>query len=660
MKQKRIAVRVGLVAVALLLACEGSLFLGGFEFLENRSFDLLVRLAPPPQPPPPEIVIVDIDNPSFAALRDAIGRWPWTRLLWVELIRFLKSGGARLVVFDAVFAGQENADVDSEFAQAIAEAGNVVLAFVLVQYEAEQASGVSRPPPAKVPGEVSLRDGVGLPLLSADKFKGDLPLPELAQKARALGSITITPDPDGVIRRLALFYHWRDGYYPSLALAAGMEALHLDKKLQPELTPGEFRWGSVKVPVTRNGNLVPHWRPDPAAYPRLPFWKVTCSIFPEICEEEKRFYSPGDFRDKIVIVGASAAGAFDVFATPVAPVTPGFLVHTAVLESLLTQNAVTLPPSYATHLLMVLLASLALAAVWSFRSAMRSTLTVAMVLGLYLLLATVAFGVWNLWLPVAAPVTSLLVSFVGQSITRYVTTGRDLRQARQTLNRYVSPKVVEYIMAHGGPDRLRGVRQEITVMFSDVRNFTTFSEKRAPAEVMAVLNRYLDAMTEIVFAHNGVVDKFIGDGMLCYWGAFGDGQEHANQAVEASEEMMVKLQELNYNWRAEGLPEINIGIGINTGEAVFGNLGAGKKVEFTVLGDTVNVASRLESMNKELGTRVIMSGATRAKLGAGVRVRFLEEAAIRGRSQTMKIYELVSDPSPEDSDEFPSTTTPPR
>lgn len=646
MRQKRTPILAGVVGLSVLLACEAGLALGGFDFLENRSFDLRVRLAPPRQPPTPEIVIIDIDNASFAALRDAIGRFPWTRLLWVELIKFLHSGGARLIVFDVGFSGRESQEVDREFAQTLTDAGNVVLAYGFLRYQAESVPG-GGPKAGEVPGAVAVEDGVGLPVFSPQQYETDLPLAELGRAARALGCITASPDPDGLTRRLALFYHWQGRYYPSLALATAAQARGLAPPTPARLTQNEFRWGSLRVPVTPTGQLVPHWRPDRAAFPRLPLWQVVCSFAPENCLEGKRYYSSQDFRDKIVIVGASAAGAYDVFATPVAELTPGFLVHAAALDSLLTDRAIAQPPAYVIHLLMVVLAGLALAAVWGFGSAARSTLAVAALVVLHALAALAAFGRWDLWLPVAAPLVTLMTSFLGHSVTRYATTGRELRRTRQTLSRYMSPKVVDLVFVHGGPEQLRGQRKIITVMFSDIRNFTHLSERRAPTEVLAILNRYLDAMTEIVFAYDGVVDKFIGDGILCYWGAFGAADRHARLAVATAARMVAKLEELNQNWQAEGWPELNIGIGINTGEAVFGNLGAGKKVEFTVLGDTVNVASRLEAMNKEFGTRIILSESTHAALGPDVNVRFLREVTLRGREQPMKVYELVSVPEGE-------------
>lgn len=637
MGSRRTTLLVAAVGLGILFACEAALWADWFEFLENRSFDLRVELAPPRRPPPPEIVILDIDNPSFAALSQAIGRWPWTRLLWSDLVKYLHAAGARAVIFDVVFAGREPT-ADAEFAQALKEAGIVTLAFAFVEYEAELRTDIAGPPPVSVPGAIALKDWLGLPLLSVERHKPDVPIEDLTRATHSLGCIAVRPDPDGVVRRASLFFRRADGYYPSLGVAAAAHVLPSEEP--PSLRPGELRWGSTRVPVTSNGLLVPHWRRDVQAYPRLPMWKVACSVFPDVCGEGAAHYQPEDFRDKIVFIGSSALGTFDVFATPIDPATPGVLVHASTLESLLYGRAIAQPPTYVTHLLMALLAGAAVAAIWGFRSARRSGLVVLAVVLLYGVAAVEAFGRWDLWLPMAAPLATLLVCSVGQGLTRYVTTGRELRQTRQTLLRYMPPAVVDHIMARGGPDQLRGERAVITVMFSDIRNFTKMSEMRTPAQVLDILNQYLDAMTEIVFTHHGVVDKFIGDGMLCYWGAFGDADSHARLAATASSQMLAKLEELNQNWRQQGLPELGIGIGINTGEALFGNLGSGKKVEFTVLGDTVNVASRLETMTKEFGTRIVLSESTQAHLGDGVPTRFLAEVAIRGREQKMKVFTL--------------------
>ena len=169
MRQKRTFILAAAVGLAVVLACEALLFTGGFEFLENRSFDLRVRLLPPPEPPPADIVIVDIDNPSFAALSEAVGRWPWTRLLWTDLVKFIQQGRPRAIVFDAVFSGREDEEVDREFAQALREAGNVVLAYAFVAYEAERAGSAATI--REVPGAVAVEDKLNLPALSPEKVK---------------------------------------------------------------------------------------------------------------------------------------------------------------------------------------------------------------------------------------------------------------------------------------------------------------------------------------------------------------------------------------------------------------------------------------------------------------------------------------------------------
>ena len=208
------------------------------------------------------------------------------------------------------------------------------------------------------------------------------------------------------------------------------------------------------------------------------------------------------------------------------------------------------------------------------------------------------------------------------------------------LDRYVAPQLVSYVMANFERMHLNGDRRELTILISDVRNFTTMTEKSDPEKLIAQLNEYLEAMTEIIFKHNGIVDKFIGDGILAYWGAFTPGENHAQLAATAGLEMLDRLKELNAVWRVKGDPELAIGIGINTGNVIFGNIGKGKKVEFTVIGDAVNLASRLEGLNKEFHTQIIVSDSTKAMLPSSAKLRPLGGVTVKGKAIETVIYEL--------------------
>jgi adenylate cyclase len=232
------------------------------------------------------------------------------------------------------------------------------------------------------------------------------------------------------------------------------------------------------------------------------------------------------------------------------------------------------------------------------------------------------------------------LSYSSAAAVRYATTGRELRRTRGTLDRYLSPQLVKYVLEHLGSIQLAGEKRELTILISDVRNFTTLSEKADPLELIAFLDEYLAAMTDIIFRYDGIVDKFIGDGILAYWGAFTPGN-HARGAACAALEMIRRLEELNERWKAQGRSPIAIGVGINTGNVIFGNLGRGKKIEFTVIGDAVNLTSRLESLNKEFGTSIIVSKATRDMLGDEADVRLLGGVKVKGKTTETTVFELL-------------------
>ena len=200
--------------------------------------------------------------------------------------------------------------------------------------------------------------------------------------------------------------------------------------------------------------------------------------------------------------------------------------------------------------------------------------------------------------------------------------------------------LVDYVLENLETVELGGQKKELTILFSDVRNFTTLTESADPTELIALLNEYLAAMTEIIFKYDGIVDKFIGDGILAYWGAFTPGRNHALLAAQASLEMLERLAGLNRRWEGEGRKTIAIGIGLNTGEVIFGNVGSGKKIEFTVIGDPVNLASRLEGLNKEFKTSIIISDFTREQLGDLARVRPLGGVKVKGKTVETQVFEL--------------------
>jgi adenylate cyclase len=247
----------------------------------------------------------------------------------------------------------------------------------------------------------------------------------------------------------------------------------------------------------------------------------------------------------------------------------------------------------------------------------------------------------SIWITMASPLLATLVSFGGNTVYKYLTVDRELSRTRGTLERYVSPQLVRYVMDNLDSFKFDGEKRKLTIFFSDVRGFTTLTEKSDPVVLLKQLNQYLEAMTDIVFTYDGIVDKFIGDGLMAHWGAFTPDRPNAMLAARASLDMMAKLKELNEGWVAAGLPTLDIGIGLNTGEVIFGNVGTGKKLDFTAIGDGVNLAARLESANKEYHTHIILSQATLTELGDAAVVRPLGSITVKGKTVGVEIFELT-------------------
>jgi adenylate cyclase len=338
-----------------------------------------------------------------------------------------------------------------------------------------------------------------------------------------------------------------------------------------------------------------------------------------------------------VLVGASAAGSYEPRPTPLDRQPPGFFAHATLMDNLLNGEAMRETPSWFAAALIVLVAILGGAIQLKQGSFRSGVLFVLGALAIFAVGNVALFRAKHFVLPLVVPCITLALSYSGASTARYVTTGRELRQTRGALERYIAPQLAKYVMAN---ERLEGDKRELTILMSDVRNFTTMTEKSDPLELIALLEEYLSAMTDIIFKHNGIVDKFIGDGILAYWGAFTPDHNHAAEASRAALEMIEKVKELNAKWVAEGKAPISIGIGVNTGTVIFGQLGKGKKAEITVIGDPVNLAARLESLNKEMHTSIIVSEETRNRLGNDAQVRALGGVKVKGKTVETMVYEL--------------------
>ena len=638
-----VCIAVAAAAIAMLVLARTP----AGTWLENGPLDERARLAANPAQADPRIVIIDIDNASLETLEDKLGRWPWTRRVWTEVIRYVNRGQPKAIAVDAIFGGAESDAVDQEFGAVMHQGGDTVLGFTFVPTRIEQASGDANARLAALLEHRAADDGsgdaaFGVPVDAAN-FLPNLPEPVLAQGAVGLGALNALPDGDGVMRSVAVQLSYGGHLYDSLSSRAVEQVL--GAQLAWSGDGGLLGGRSVvvagrRLPVGDDGRMLLAWRGGSNVYPRLPIWQVICSIYPTQCPADVVHYPPSYFTGKIVLIGASATASYDVHPTPFATAAPGVVVHATAIDDLLNGTAIRTSPFWLLAVLTLLMAAAGGAALYFLKHLARSVIVVLAVEASYMALGYIFYADAHLALPIAAPGLALLVSFGAATAARYVTTGRQLRQTRGMLDRYMSPQLVEYVMAHIGDLKLKGDKRELTILVSDVRNFTTMTESSEPLELIALLDEYFAAMTEIIFRHNGIVDKFIGDGILAYWGAFSPQVNHAAEAAKAACEMIDRVKELNEGWAAQGRKTIAIGVGVNTGTVVFGNIGKGKKIEFTVIGDAVNLAARLEGLNKEFGTSIIVSEFTQKRIADVARTRPLGGYRVKGKTVETTVFAL--------------------
>jgi adenylate cyclase len=661
LKNTRESFRLGSAAAALFVAAL-FLFLGdtrGMRWLENATFDARMQWLDSSFDRDPDaakvaagFVVIDIDNATFDQFKPLLGRWPWSRRVWTETARFVNRGRPKVLAMDIIFGGDESAEVDEEFTRVIQRSGKVVLAYSYAnpgQVSAEDTGELQKKLALLADESVPYRPGDLGDRIDDEVYTLNTPLEPIGRAAAGLGVITAFSDDDGTLRRVNLQYRLGDRIVPAFALriaqvASGRPVAAFTQKGLYAVQDG---W---RVPVDEKGRMVLLWRNGdlyrnghiPAS--RLPLGTVICSIYPDQCPADATRITPEFFKDKIVLLGASLAASFDFHNLPLKGKqhAAGFLVHMNAVENLLQGQAVRVAPGWVRPAGVILMSLLGAAILVFIPSASVASLAALALVALYGAGSSLAMVRGYFWMPLAAPLAGFFLSFIAAGLIRYATTGRELRRTRGTLDRYISPQLVNYVLEHPDEFNLKGVRKELTILFSDVRNFTTITEGSDPMELIATLNEYLEQMTDVIFKYDGITDKFIGDGILAYWGAFTPDKNHAVLACQAALEMLERLAAMNEKWKAEGRQQLAIGIGINTGEVVFGNVGAGKKTEFTVIGDAVNLAARLESQTKEFGVKILISEFTVAKAGGMIVAPALGNVKVKGKTVDTLVFELQS------------------
>ncbi|MBI5660393.1 MAG: adenylate/guanylate cyclase domain-containing protein [Nitrosomonadales bacterium] len=637
--------------------------IGFIQRLDDILYDYRLRLTMS-QKADSRIVILDIDEKS---LKEE-GRWPWSRDRLALLMDKLFDGyGVAVAGFDVVFAEKDESsgfkvlqelgrnqlrevpqfhsvlaqikpqlDYDNLFAGKIKNR-KVVLGY----YFTNSASGAEKNVSGALPGAVfqpGTFKGRPIGFVRWDGYGGNLP--ELQQSAAGAGHFNPLVDPDGEVRRVPMIAEYNGAYYESLSLAV-VRTLLGDAKLAPGYATSKsanyagLEWldvataqGALRIPVDRDVSTLVPYRGGRGSFRYISAADVLHDRIPQ-----------AELQNKIVLIGTSAPGLMDMRSTPVAAVYPGVEIHANMVDGILNQNLKQKPPYVlGAEVVLLLVTGVALSVILPLLTPVKATL-----LAIAALAGTLAGNlmIWHfagLALPLAGGVVMILCLFALDMSYGYFVEARTKRQITGLFGQYVPSELVDEMSKNPEQVSMEGDSREMTILFSDVRGFTTISEKLDARELTLLMNEFLTPLSRVVYKHRGTIDKYMGDCIMAFWGAPLHDAEHAKHAILAGIEMQQKLRELQPQFKERGWPEIHIGVGINTGRVSVGNMGSEVRVAYTVMGDAVNLASRLEGITKQYGAGVIVGENTKNAV-ADFAYRELDLVRVKGKDKPVAIYE---------------------
>ncbi|MDI6640961.1 MAG: adenylate/guanylate cyclase domain-containing protein [Elusimicrobiota bacterium] len=543
--------------------------------------------------PSKEIVIVAIDEESLSKF----GRWPWPRSILARVIRNLKDAGVKVIATDIIFPERsQNKLHDKKLADAIKYADNVIGATHFEEYKVTSAEVVK--------GKATFRETTEKRLVE--------PIPEFKQAFAELGFTNAEPDADGVLRQALIKQKLLQ--HEHFSLNCSIAAMYLGKK-PAELNLPEKIYANF---AGRNNT-----------YTRYSISMIYENTLPKAW-----------LKNKIVLIGSTATGAFDHYPTPFENIFPGVEFHATVVDNIINNNYIR-PVSNPIVIILIIVIGLSIAQIAVRTKPIVGFISFAIFLVIYFFILQYFLSKFNLHLDFFKPSLSMVFSFLGVMGYRLGIEEKEKRWIRKTFSYYLSPQVIKELTANPEKLVLGGERKTLTVLFSDIYGFTSIAEKLNPEETVSVLNEHLSAMTEIIFRYDGTLDKFIGDAVMAFWGAPIPQENHAERAVFCAIEMLERLKELQERWKLENKPVIDIGIGINTGEMLVGNMGSNQRMDYTVIGDNVNLASRLETLTRQYTAKLIISEYTYQFVKDKIEVKPLGEVKLKGREKAVNIFEVL-------------------
>jgi len=637
-----------------------SIFLYLYFPLELKTYDLRVFLKTKKYTSE-NVVIIDIDDYSIKKL----GRFrSWPRWYYASVTDYLTSEQVKLIGIDILFPEADNIpsslidiyqqkkdqsikkelqnrgikansrevidivlkniSFDEELNYSIAKSRRVILPLAIikssnvVEGDLRSTRKFSQKFSRKVRNSIPHGSGLATPTKT------------LIQGVKGIGVVNTDGDIDGIIRRLPLFYRFRNDTYPSFSFVLFLHALKLDKK-KIKISPGQYvKVGQYTIPVDDETRMLINFLGKPFSFRYVSFYDVFM----------KRI-GKGFFKGKIVLIGSSAVALSDLKPTPISrnPM-PGAEIHANGLYTMMNRCFLRYPSLPVTLLLIFGLSVITTFLTSNLKPWLSFILTVIVFIA-FLACSDILFDVRNIWLEIVRPSYSLVFCYIVSISYRYNVSERSKRELRRMFDRYVSKAVVEKITSNPLQLKLGGERKEITVLFSDIRGFTSMSETMEPEAVVSILNEYLTEMTDIIHSHGGTIDKFIGDAIMAVFGAPIPYRDHSYRAAKTALEMRDALKKLWEKWKSEGKHTFDIGIGISSGVAIVGNIGSMRRTEYTAIGDVVNLGAKIEPLNKEFNTHILITESVYEGIKHKLETVKLGKVKVSGKKHEVLLFELV-------------------
>lgn len=642
------------------------------QFMDNISFETIDQrfIFRGAMPPGDHVAIATIDEKS---LKEE-GKWPWPRSKMADLVTKVSQAGARVLVFDINFSEESDkrlfealsrlkhdippsnkgclayldklaleSDDDARFARSIRESSaSVVLGqfFYLDEspYMSDLAGNQNALEDLISSSQILETKGTLDSLENSGFIHALAPQPNikiLSDSTSYSGFINMRLDADGILRSMPVFISYGDLFYAHLSLKAVSAwtgepiILTIGNENNIAIDIGEFH-----IPTDRNGRIMINYRGGAKTFPYL---SITDILHDRI--------EPDVLKGKIIIVGATSTGLSDIRPTPFAKVFPGCEVHANLIDNILSRDLLNEPPLYGLwSVLAIAIAGLLLAVTLPHVGALPGLL-VYVIAGIgYWGLCQYLFSRAGLVLDMTYPLTVLTLVYIALTANSYLTESKTKKFISDAFSTYVAPSVVKQLIKSPEKLGLGGEERHITAFFSDVQGFTSISEKLTPKELVELLNEFLTEMTNIILDHEGTVDKFEGDAIIAFFGAPITLENHAKQTCDACIAMHRRLAELNDKWKAENRPQLHMRIGLNSGNAVVGNMGSVNRMDYTMMGDVVNTAARLEGVNKIYGTYSLISESTKTLAGNAIITREIDTIYMVGKNEPVTVYQILGHP----------------